>query len=641
MKLFEAISLTTFTLFLFIHFANNASLSSYEQKKYKHFLEGQGLYTPDDDIEILTNHNFKTEILNSKQAWLVEFYNSWCGFCQRFAASWKALGTDVKGWSNMVKIAAIDCSDDDNFPICRDYEIMAYPTLKYFHENYQEGSQNLGVTIQKGDDVHSHRQALVKQLITEQIEGRGAIFPNLLPYTQVNLSYLYKSISGSIQYAFLIIEDQNTHLGAEVALDLHKTTSILIRYALNNNTALLNKLQITTYPTVIALDRNNNFEILPHNSNTREDIKSAIITFLLSKQVKVTDDTPKKEIFRGKWVDAPVPDMAALMQERAKTILREKIKKMGDVVFQADLETALRYSLKHEISTVKLIKGEKLEALRAYLRVLKKYFPFSQNGHLFLSELLMAVSDVDEIEGVTLAAIVNRAELDDSKVFSSPSQWLACKGSTPSHRGYPCGLWKLFHYLTVNAADQKFNNDTNPREVLDAMHGYIKNFFGCADCSQHFQEMALKKDMKNVSSLDSSILWLWMAHNDVNKRLAGDTTEDPEYPKYQFPSKENCPQCRNSDNTWNLPEVLKYITNMYSNINLRYIGSDTKILHVGLEGNQNTDASSGGGIFKAIDMSMCFVLYVCSFLLLALLIRLFLKRGYRKKPYIHDVLGKV
>ena len=29
-------------------------------------------------------------------------------------------------------MGAIDCANDDNMPTCREYEVMGYPTLKFF-----------------------------------------------------------------------------------------------------------------------------------------------------------------------------------------------------------------------------------------------------------------------------------------------------------------------------------------------------------------------------------------------------------------------------------------------------------------------------------------------------------------------------
>lgn len=152
--------------------------------------------------------------------------------------------------------------------------------------------------------------------------------------------------------------------------------------------------------------------------------------------------------------------------------------------------------------------------------------------------------------------------------------------------------------------------------------------------------MAKRRNIHKVASWDESILWLWSAHNEVNKRLSGDQTEDPEYPKQQFPSKERCLRCHNSDDTWNMQEILQYMKHVYNSINVRYIGSDTRILHIGLDGS--TDLPTSSRFFKKLDLSLCLVLYVGSFLLLIALIRMFWRRGgYRKKAYYHSLLGKV
>lgn len=55
----------------------------------------QGLYNASDDVVILNVTNFKTTIYGSSRSWLVEFYNSWCGFCFRFAPTWKAFASDI------------------------------------------------------------------------------------------------------------------------------------------------------------------------------------------------------------------------------------------------------------------------------------------------------------------------------------------------------------------------------------------------------------------------------------------------------------------------------------------------------------------------------------------------------------------
>lgn len=83
-------------------------------------------------------------------------------------------------WRDIVVIAAIDCAVDDNNPICREYEIMHYPTLKYFPINAH--SSFMGIVVDKGDSVDDVRHNLIKRLEKEQEEGRGITWPNITPY---------------------------------------------------------------------------------------------------------------------------------------------------------------------------------------------------------------------------------------------------------------------------------------------------------------------------------------------------------------------------------------------------------------------------------------------------------------------------
>lgn len=66
------------------------------------------------------------------------------------------------------------------------------------------------------------------------------------------------------------------------------------------------------------------------------------------------------------------------------------------------------------------------------------------------------------------------------------------------------------------------------------MRGYVRYFFGCRECAHHFEQMA-KESMGSVRSLDEAVRWLWLSHNRVNKRLAGESQirkEDLTHPIY-------------------------------------------------------------------------------------------------------------
>lgn len=87
-------------------------------------------------------------------------------------------------------------------------------------------------------------------------------------------------------------------------------------------------------------------------------------------------------------------------------------------------------------------------------------------------ELKDYVFSQNSVTGAEITKMIQDAEKEERQVFSSAQNWLACKGSSTKYRGYPCGLWKLFHYLTVNAADHSIGlRGANHKVVLEAMHG--------------------------------------------------------------------------------------------------------------------------------------------------------------------------
>lgn len=117
-----------------------------------------------------------------------------------------------------------------------------------------------------------------------------------------------------------------------------------------------------------------------------------------------------------------------------------------------------------------------------------------------------------------------------------------------------------------------------PLEVLNTLRCYVRHFFGCRDCAQHFEAMAAKS-MDQVAGREESVLWLWSHHNEVNARLAGGDTEDPNFPKLQWPPPDLCPQCHKEErgvHAWDEPAVLTFLKGHFSpaNIHLDYIEAD-------------------------------------------------------------------
>lgn len=109
--------------------------------------ENTGLYDSNDSVISLNAANLKAQVYGKSHASLVEFYNSYCGFCRRYAPVWKQLASDILGWNRQVKVTALDCSRDENNAICREFEVMAYPTIRFFAPYYEDGDQKIGELV--------------------------------------------------------------------------------------------------------------------------------------------------------------------------------------------------------------------------------------------------------------------------------------------------------------------------------------------------------------------------------------------------------------------------------------------------------------------------------------------------------------
>jgi thiol oxidase len=230
-------------------------------------------------------------------------------------------------------------------------------------------------------------------------------------------------------------------------------------------------------------------------------------------------------------------------------------------IFRADLEQAIAKTLGHEVVQKEVISGESLAALRNFVSVLSRFYDFGNRvSYKKLLDYLMEPS-LTEVKGNDLQSFLFKL----NPPIVRKSRFIGCFSKKKGLRRFPCSLWTLFHHLTVQHLESENNED--PLDVLRTMFGYIKHFFGCTGCSKHFQEMAEKNHMWDVTSKDQAVLWLWSAHNEVNQRLAGDVTEDSNHPKIPFPAVGQCHECHKKTVDFDKTEVLSFLRRHYGNVN--------------------------------------------------------------------------
>jgi len=225
-----------------------------------------------------------------------------------------------------------------------------------------------------------------------------------------------------------------------------------------------------------------------------------------------------------------------------------QVESVLDKVHQDDIEKAIQYSLNTEIPMKPFMNYLELRALYKFLDVLVKNTP---NLKKPMKNFLISLREWPQMGGLsTISGQQFKDKVQELEIFYEPfaetgTEFVNCKGSAAKYRGYPCSLWTLFHALTANSQSVVFQDHfgggvLNP--VADAILGYVKHFFSCKDCAQHFLSGANNLAYHPHSDKDA-IYWLWTLHNMANRRLADDITEDPQFPKIQWPSKQNCPQC--------------------------------------------------------------------------------------------------
>ncbi|XP_050519822.1 sulfhydryl oxidase 2-like [Daktulosphaira vitifoliae] len=575
-----------------------------------------GLYDETDDLVILDSNNFNNTLINGNISYVIEFYNAYCGHCIRFASTWKEFGLEVSDWSSYVQIGAIDCSDSKNSQICRDYEVMAYPTVRYFPPHPKYG--DIGIDFLRSIKTNEMKKALTKSLAESQKSGNITYLCDLQPFEKGTLLS-----DKQFLFTFVVVDVPENELANELIIDYCAMKEIKIISVLSTNDILIDQMKPKKYPSLYQLV-NDNLIFLTSSSKKNEMVQH--INQKLNNVLK----------FLPKYLDVSTKSNG-LLPTREK-ILDHNI----DVVYLSDLEATLSYSLTHEIVSRSIISGETLSALKNYLEILSKFFPSNSKskGKKFIKMLWEKIIYKKEIKGDDLSENILSYE---SKLnpYTTQREWIGCRGSQHIYRKYPCGLWTLFHTLTVQAANMNLNEFSGV-DILDGISGYVKHFFGCTECSEHFMQMTTTMH-GNVSTFDDAVLWLWKAHNQVNKRLSGDVTEDPLFPKVQFPTREHCKKCH-FDNSleWNEKEVLFYLKNIYSDINMLRTSInnfpneppsnlwDSRPVHV-----VHNDFNVHEQDEWKVDINTCMLSYIlsCS-VLIVLFYMLVIKRHCRRKKSI-------
>ncbi|XP_051041966.1 sulfhydryl oxidase 1 [Phodopus roborovskii] len=505
------------------------------------------LYSSSDPLTLLDANTVRSTVLGSSSAWVVEFFASWCGHCIAFAPTWRELANDVQDWRPALNLAVLDCADETNTAVCRDFNIAGFPTVRFFKAFSKDDS---GTTLPAaGLNVQTLRRRLIDALESHNDTWPSAC-PPLKPAKLKEINEFFAK--NNAEYLALIFENKDSYVGREVTLDLSQR-HVPVRRVLNTESDVVSKFGVTEFPSCYLLFQNGSIVRVPVLTESRP-----FYTSYLRGLSGATRQTPPTT---AAPVTADVAPTVWKIADHSK-------------IYMADLESSLHYILRVEVGKFSVLEGPRLLALKKFVAVLAKYFP----GQPLVQNFLHSINDwLHRQPRKKIPYSFFRAALDNRKedsVLTEKVNWVGCQGSEPHFRGFPCSLWVLFHFLTVQASRHSESHPQEPangQEVLQAMRNYVRFFFGCRDCANHFEQMAAAS-MHRVKSPSSAVLWLWTSHNKVNARLSGALSEDPHFPKVQWPPRELCFACHNEVNghepVWDLDATFKFLKAHFSPANI-------------------------------------------------------------------------
>jgi thiol oxidase len=244
-----------------------------------------------------------------------------------------------------------------------------------------------------------------------------------------------------------------------------------------------------------------------------------------------------------------------------------------------DAATSFEFSLKYNIYMSNgHMPRKQQDAFLDWLELLVDVLPPQMNRTLDLIKHL-----IDNFTRATLGLEIMNELIREKFPPMKEQIWRTCTYED-NDNGYTCGLWQLFHVMSVGLVEHnKHSKSPIPtRYVAETLRNYIENFFQCDVCRMNFLYMYDSCAFDGCHRLSNQAstsehdwkefpLWLWETHNDVNVRLMGerlqrDNQEGPsdwEQQQARWPSLYQCPNCWKEDHSWDQDEVFEELHSVY------------------------------------------------------------------------------
>jgi protein disulfide-isomerase A6 len=230
-----------------------------------------GLYNKNSPVLQLNTKDFDANINRSNHTSIVEFYAPWCGHCQSLAPAFEKAAKKLSG---LAKVAAVNCDEEANKPLCGSMGVQGFPTLKIVRPGKKAGKPTV-------EDYQGARSAkAIVDAVVDKIPNHVARLKD------ADL----ESWSGKSGPRAILFSDKGVVSALLKALAIDFLGGIDVAQVRNKETQAVEKFDIKKFPTLVLLPGDGKDPV----KYDGEMKKEPMVAFLSQAVAPNPDPAPKK-----------------------------------------------------------------------------------------------------------------------------------------------------------------------------------------------------------------------------------------------------------------------------------------------------------------------------------------------------------
>jgi len=272
-------------------------------------------------------------------------------------------------------------------------------------------------------------------------------------------------------------------------------------------------------------------------------------------------------------------DQAALKKQHGSDVTDSTFRQLENYHTKkqlfADAYLSFDFILRNSFAASEVVQGKARETMKRWLELVKRSTPPTMNAKRVAENLLASLNSAMSNETMV-------SEILDKHAISA-KEWSPVCAKGQKGMGYTCGLWALFHMVTVgvnewNKVPANSDQIVSAKEAATTLRDFIDHFFRCDECRLNFivsfdqcdhDRCARLTDANAPAEWETLSYWLFEVHNAVNLRLMREKSEREKTPvsdinaeQATWPLRKHCPACWDEQRPVE-EMILKYIRVTY------------------------------------------------------------------------------